>query len=52
MDLIKLISDIGFPIALCLILIYRIETKIDTISLDLKEIKEKLKRTWEDKGRG
>ncbi|WP_243343384.1 YvrJ family protein [Anaerococcus sp. AGMB09787] len=52
MDLIKFISDIGFPIAICLILIYRIETKIDTMTLDLKEIKDKLRMTREDKGRG
>lgn len=52
MDLIKFISDIGFPIAICFILIYRIETKIDTMTLDLKEIKDKLRMTREDKGRG
>ncbi|MDO5048075.1 MAG: YvrJ family protein [Anaerococcus sp.] len=41
MDIFKIVSELGFPIAICLILIFRIDGKIDRILLEIKEIKEK-----------
>ena len=42
MDLIKIISDLGFPIAICLIMIFLVNSKIEEILIDIKEIKDKL----------
>lgn len=40
MDITKLISDLGFPIVISLILIARIENKLDTILREIREIKK------------
>ncbi len=39
MDIIKIISELGFPVAICLILIFQINGKIDRILIDTNEIK-------------
>lgn len=42
MDIIKIISELGFPVAICLILIFQINEKIDRILIDTNEIKKSL----------
>ena len=42
MDIIKIISELGFPVAICLILIFQVNGKIDRILIDTKEIKSKI----------
>ena len=44
MDITKLIGELGFPIAITLILIYKIDGKLDQILLEIREIKNKLKK--------
>ncbi|MDU2584911.1 MAG: YvrJ family protein [Anaerococcus prevotii] len=39
MDIIKIISELGFPVAICIILIFQINGKIDRILIDINEIK-------------
>ncbi|WP_297790733.1 hypothetical protein [uncultured Anaerococcus sp.] len=42
MDLVKIVSELGFPIAICLILIFEVRGKIDEILHYVKEIKDKI----------
>ncbi|MBS6106166.1 MULTISPECIES: YvrJ family protein [Anaerococcus] len=39
MDITKLIGDLGFPIVVSLILIYRLDYKLDQILKEIREIK-------------
>lgn len=39
MDITKLISDLGFPIVISLILIYKLDYKLDEILKEIREIK-------------
>jgi len=39
MDIIKLIGDLGFPIVVSLILIYKLDYKLDEILKEIRELK-------------
>ena len=39
MDITKLIGDLGFPIVLSLILIYKLDFKLDEILKEIRELK-------------
>lgn len=39
MDITQLISDLGFPIVITLILIYKLDGKLDEILKEIREIK-------------
>ena len=39
MDITKLIGDLGFPIVVSLILIYRLDYKLEQILKEIREIK-------------
>ncbi len=39
MDITKLIGDLGFPIVVTLIMIYRIDVKLDEILKEIREVK-------------
>ena len=39
MDITKLIGDLGFPIVVTLIMIYRIDVKLDAILKEIREVK-------------
>ena len=41
-QLITFIGDVGFPIILSLLLIYRIEEKLDRLILEIQHLPEKL----------
>lgn len=39
MEISQIISDLGFPIVISLILIYRVDTKLDEILKEIRDIK-------------
>ena len=39
MDITKLIGDLGFPIVVTLIMIFRIDVKLDEILKEIREVK-------------
>lgn len=39
MEISQIISDLGFPIVITLILIYRVDTKLDEILKEVRELK-------------
>lgn len=41
MDIKQLISDLGFPIVISLIFIFQIDSKLDEILKEIREIKNK-----------
>ncbi|BFL72873.1 MULTISPECIES: YvrJ family protein [Anaerococcus] len=39
MDITKLIGDLGFPIVVTLIMIYKVDVKLDEILKEIRELK-------------
>lgn len=39
MDIVTLIGDLGFPIVVSLILIYKLDAKLDEILKEIRELK-------------
>ncbi|WP_297281518.1 YvrJ family protein [uncultured Anaerococcus sp.] len=42
MDITKLIADLGFPIVMSLIMIYRLDTKLDEILREIRYMKNNI----------
>lgn len=42
MDITKLIADLGFPIVMSLIMIYRLDTKLDEILREIRDMKNNI----------
>ncbi|MEK4970249.1 YvrJ family protein [Cytobacillus sp. FSL R7-0696] len=42
-ELVKMISEVGFPIIVTLYLLYRIEVKLDVVVQSIQSLPEKLK---------
>ncbi|MBD7936577.1 YvrJ family protein [Cytobacillus sp. Sa5YUA1] len=42
-ELVKMISEVGFPIIVTLFLLYRIEAKLDVVVQSIQSLPEKLK---------
>ncbi|ASV69879.1 YvrJ family protein [Cytobacillus sp. FSL W7-1323] len=42
-ELVKMISEVGFPIIVTLYLLYRIEAKLDVVVQSIQSLPEKLK---------
>ncbi len=42
MDITKLIGDLGFPIVMTLIMIYKLDTKLDEILREIRDMKNNI----------
>ena len=51
-QILPFVSDIGFPIIVTLYLLYRIETKLDTLNETIIELPERLREGLQNQFKG